>query len=382
MHNFIFMLIEFLDELAFGVQGAAWPQIQTDLGLSYAQIGILLSLPGLLGNMIEPFLGVLGDLWKRRALILGGGVFFVLALVFTGTSFSFGVLLAASIVFNPASGAFVSLAQASLVESEPEREEQNMARWTFAGSLGVVFGPLLLGSLAVFGFGWRPTFLLLALLTSAALAWGWKRIPSGGNAHGDFPTPAEFFGGFKSAFAALRKPNVLRWLVLLEFADLMLDVLLGFLALYFAKVAGMSDTEAAFAVAIWTGLGLLGDFLLIPLLERVKGLSYLRFSVLVELVLFPAFLLAPQVWLKLILVGLLGFFNSGWYAILQGRLYASLPGQGGTVLAVGNLVGWFGKLLPLGIGLAADVFGLQAAMWLLLAGPLALLVGLPREARA
>jgi FSR family fosmidomycin resistance protein-like MFS transporter len=39
----------------------------------------------------------------------------------------------------------------------------------------------------------------------------------------------------------------------------------------------------------------------------------------------------------------------------------------------------FGTLLPLGIGLAAQAFGLGPAMWLLLAGPLALLFGLPRR---
>lgn len=41
---------------------------------------------------------------------------------------------------------------------------------------------------------------------------------------------------------ALRQKEVLRWLVLLEFSDLMLDVLLGFLALYFVDVAGFSSS--------------------------------------------------------------------------------------------------------------------------------------------
>jgi FSR family fosmidomycin resistance protein-like MFS transporter len=80
-----------------------------------------------------------------------------------------------------------------------------------------------------------------------------------------------------------------------------------------------------------------------------------------------------------VLVGLLGFFNSGWYAILQGRLYSSMPGKSGTVMALGNITGLIGGLLPLAIGLAADAFGLRVAIWLLLAGPIALLVGLPRR---
>ena len=40
------LLIEFLDEFIFGVREAAWPQIRSDLQLSYAQIGLLLGLPG------------------------------------------------------------------------------------------------------------------------------------------------------------------------------------------------------------------------------------------------------------------------------------------------------------------------------------------------
>ena len=82
---------------------------------------------------------------------------------------------------------------------------------------------------------------------------------------------------------------------------------------------------------------------------------------------------------KFFLLGLLGFFNSGWYAILKGRLYSSMPGQSGTVMTLDSLFGLVGKLLPFGIGLAAQYLGLRLAMWLLLLGPIALLIGLPRR---
>ncbi len=254
-----------------------------------------------------------------------------------------------------------------------------MARWTFAGSLGVLLGPLLLGGLAGFGFGWRPAFWMLASFSTLILLAAFKLIPNPGTPHAEFPSPRAFFDGLHSAFSALKNKAVLRWLILLEFSDLMLDVLYGFLALYFVDVAGVTPASAAFAVAIWTGIGLLGDFLLIPLVERVKGLDYLRVSVILELVLFPLFLLSQIYWLKLVLLGLLGFFNSGWYAILKADLFSSLPGKSGSALALDNVSGMFGKLIPFGIGLAAQAFGLGMAMWLLLADPLALFIGLPRH---
>lgn len=375
----IFLIIEFIDELIFGVTDAAWPLIRTDLGLNYIQIGLALSLPGVIASFIEPFLGILGDVWKRRILILGGGLFFALSLFLTAASHSYIPLLLSFILFYPASGAFVSLSQASLMDSAPKRHEQNMARWTFAGSLGVVMGPLLLSGFLVVGLGWRPVFLLLGFLSTLILLSAWRLIPHAGNPSADLPRFRDVFDGLRNALKALRKGQVLRWLILLEFSDLMLDVFYGFLALYFVDVAGFSAGNAALAVAVWTGVGLLGDFLLIPLVERIKGLDYLRWSVVIELILFPCFMLFPQPWLKLVVVGLMGFFNAGWYAILRANLYSNMPGQSGTVMALDNVSGLFGKFLPFGIGLAAQAFGLQWAMWFLLAGPIALFIGLPKR---
>jgi FSR family fosmidomycin resistance protein-like MFS transporter len=376
--HFAFLLIEFLDELVFGVQEAAWPLIRTDLALSYIQIGLLLSVPGIVSAVIEPFLGILGDVWKRRLLILGGGVLFALACLLTGLSPGFAVLMLAICLSYPASGAFVSLSQAAYMDTDPSRHEHNMARWTFAGSLGVTLGPLLLAAMAFIGFGWRGVFIALAGVTVLVLLLVWRRIPKDPPHLNDLPGLSNLWTGIRGAISAMRDRQVLRWSLLLQFSDLMLDVLLGFLALYLVDVGGLSAGQAALGVAVWSGLGLLGDFLLIPLLERVQGLSYLRVSVILELLLFPAFLLVPGLLLKFVLLGLLGFFNAGWYAILKGRLYTAMPGKSGTVMTLDNLFGLFGKLLPFGIGLAAQFFGLKYAMWLLLLGPLVLLLFLPR----
>jgi len=375
----IYFLIEFLDELIFGVGEAAWPAIRTDLGLTYLQIGLALSLPKLISTFIEPFIGILGDVWRRRVLILAGGIFFTLALLLTSASSTFYLLLFSFILFHPSSGAFVSLSQASLMDSAPERHDHNMARWTFAGSLGVVMGPILLGAATFAGVQWRGVFLGLGLVSAFAVIGAWRILPQDGDGRSRIPQFGEVWHGLKKALLALKRGEVVRWLALLEFSDLMLDVLYGYLALYFVDVVGLTHSNAAFAVAVWAVIGLLGDFLLIPLLERVDGLVYLRISVMAELLLFPAFLLIPNFPLKLVFLGLMGLFNAGWYAILKGRLYSSMPGQSGTVMALDNVSGLVGSLLPFGIGAAAQTFGLGASMWLLLAGPLALLVGLPHQ---
>jgi MFS transporter, FSR family, fosmidomycin resistance protein len=265
------------------------------------------------------------------------------------------------------------------MDSEPARHEQNMARWGFAGSLGVVAGTLAISAVAATGsgVGWRGLFVFMAGLTGALVLIAWRfRFPRGHPEDEDSPG---FVRGLLNALGALRRGEVVRWLSLLTFSDLMLDILLGFLTLYMVDVVSTSPELAALAATVWMGVGLLGDFLLIPLLERVSGLVYLRVSALAELILFPAFLLAPEVWMKFVLLALLGLFNAGWYSILKGRLYSSMPGQSGSVLVVSNVFGFVGSLVPLGIGLLAQRVGLDVAMWAMLLGPVALLVGLPRR---
>src|SRR5256714_9196814 len=134
------LLVEFLDEFVFGVREAAWPLMRDDLRLTYTQVGMILSVPGIVGNLVEPSFGILGDVWRRRALVLAGGVVFAAASLLVGLSASFAALLAATTLFNPASGAFVGLSQATLMDAAPERREQNMARWSLSGSAGTRSG--------------------------------------------------------------------------------------------------------------------------------------------------------------------------------------------------------------------------------------------------
>jgi FSR family fosmidomycin resistance protein-like MFS transporter len=73
--------------------------------------------------------------------------------------------------------------------------------------------------------------------------------------------------------------------------------------------------------------------------------------------------------------------TAGWYAVPQARLFAALPGHSGTAVAVTNLAGLAGALLPLGLGLLAARVGLGAALWATLLGPAAVLLLVPRPRR-
>src|SRR6266852_260675 len=164
------LAVELADELVDGTKGAAFPLIRHSLALSYGQIGLLASVPLLLGCLLELPLGVLvGHGRRQRIAVLAGGLVFIASLLAAATAHSFTALLAAFVVFFPASGAFVSLTQSGLMDCDPGRQEQHMARWNLAGSAGAVAGPLLLIAVLASGGDWRAGYLALAGF--ATLAW-------------------------------------------------------------------------------------------------------------------------------------------------------------------------------------------------------------------
>jgi MFS transporter, FSR family, fosmidomycin resistance protein len=394
------LAVELVDELADGAKAAALPLIRRDLALSYGQIGLLESVPLLLGSLLELPLGVLaGHGRTRRVAVLLGGVVFILSLAGAAAARSFAGLLVAFVVFFPASGAFVSLTQSGLMDADPARREQHLARWELAGSAGSLAGPALLIVVLAAGGGWRSAYLVLAL--AAAAAWlGVARnpprsAPAGGRrdrpggvaaAHPDRPgamaaaNPDRPRGlaAVRRALAAPRRPEVLRWLVLLQVSDLLLDVFTGFLALYLVAVVHATPAQAALGVAIRLGAGLAGDAALIRALRHAGGLRLLRASAAAAAVAFPGFLLVPGLWPKLLLLACVSVITAPWYPVLQAQLYGSLPDQSGVVVSLSSAAGLLGGAAPLVVGFLAQRFGLAWALASLATAPFCLLGGLWR----
>ena len=286
-------------------------------------------MPLLAGGLLELPVGVLAGQGRRRRLaILGGGVIFVLTLLGVASARSFTALLCAFVAFYPASGAFVSLTQAEV-----------MARWDLAGSTGAVAGPLLLTAVLASGGGWRVGYLVLAGIAAALRDWG-----------------------------------TLRWLLLIEVADLLVDTFTGFLALYLVDIAHLAPAVAALAIAIRLGAALAGDAALVMLGERAGDLAVLRVSAVAAALLYPGFLLVPGIGPKLVVLAALSAATAPWYPLLQARLYGSLPGRSSVAVTLSSATGLVGGLGPLAVGLVAQGFGLSWALAGLVVVPVAVLL--------
>jgi MFS transporter, FSR family, fosmidomycin resistance protein len=378
------LAVELADELVDGAKGAALPLIRHDLGLSYGQVGLLASVPLLVGGALELPLGIMasGPVRRRRA-VLAGGIVFILSLLAVAGARSFLVLLAAFTVFFPASGAFVSLTQAELMDAWPDRQARVMARWDLAGSTGAVAGPLLLTAVLAAGGGWRTAYLALA--AAAAVAWlgTCLRDPvpvaaADASPAADAPdglADGGFWARARLVLGALRDRSTMRWVLLIEVADLLVDVLTGFLALYLVDVVHLPPAVAALAIALRLGAGLAGDAVLVLVLERVADVTVLRASAVAAALLYPGFLLAPGPAAKLIILAVLSAATAPWYPILQARLYGSLPGRSSVAVTLSSAAALAGGLGPLTVGLLAGAFGLSWALAVLVVVPVAVLAG-------
>jgi FSR family fosmidomycin resistance protein-like MFS transporter len=99
----------------------------------------------------------------------------------------------------------------------------------------------------------------------------------------------------------------------------------------------------------------------------------LRTSAWLALLLFPAFLLAPGLGLKLAALAGLTLATTPWYPVLSAELYGSLPGRSDLAVTLSSGAGLLGGLGPLAVGLLAQSFGLSWAMTALCAVPVIML---------
>jgi FSR family fosmidomycin resistance protein-like MFS transporter len=334
---------------------------------------LLSTLPALIALAGDPIIGLLGDTRHRRALVVGGIAATAAGLWLTSLSQTFGLILLAFCVLYIASGAYVNLAQGTLIDLNPVRAEQTMARWTLIGSIGVMVSPLILTAVFAAGSSWRGVYLGLAVVAGMyALVLMRQRFDAHAGAHDESGSPRKLW---HSLIAALRNRSLLRWLILTELADFMLDKLLEVTGLYFHDVAGVSLAAASGAVAVFTIAGLIGNALIVPTLEKVRGLRVIRVTAIIVLVAYAAMLITSTVWLKYVLIAVISFSTAGWFAILRAKCFELLPGQSGLVIAVTSLMNVVGLFVPVILGGIADAIGLQAAMWLLVIGPMALIIG-------
>ena len=96
--------------------------------------GWVLTAFGLLAVIVEPPIFMLADRYPRRWFVCGGLGALGAVCVAAGLAPSYGWLLVALLLFGPASGVGVGLAQATLMDVHPDRRERGSSAPANPGS--------------------------------------------------------------------------------------------------------------------------------------------------------------------------------------------------------------------------------------------------------
>jgi MFS family permease len=152
-------LLNYLDRF---VLAAVLPRVQTDLGLSNFQGG-LLATAFLVGYFVtSPLFGWLANRYPRKALIAFGVFLWSLATAASGFASSAAMLLLARAFVGVGEASFSALAPTIIDDISPgERKNRSLAVFFSAMPIGSALGYVLGGALEA-KFGWRSAFYAAA----------------------------------------------------------------------------------------------------------------------------------------------------------------------------------------------------------------------------
>ncbi len=175
----ILLLAAFMNLLDVSIVNIAIPSIQRNLGASYADVQWALAGFTLAYALVLITGGRLGDTFGRKRLFLIGVAGFTLMSALCGAAQSPGQLIAFRVVQGAMGGIMIPQVLAVIQVTFPPAERiKALAGFGVTAGLGTVSGPLLGGLLInanLFGWGWRPIFLInvpvgiIALAASAVL---------------------------------------------------------------------------------------------------------------------------------------------------------------------------------------------------------------------
>jgi MFS transporter, FSR family, fosmidomycin resistance protein len=350
------MFARFTDEVGSGLLLVLMPTFQARLRLSVVQVGWLLQALFSAAALVEPVAGAAIDVLRRRPLLVWGASGWAAALLLAAGATSFGGMLAAFALVGVASGPLAHTADVVLVEAHPTAVERVTSRTTVLDTIGALLAPA-----AVAAAGWAGVDDQVLLVGAGAAALGYAVLLATSvfpppRRHDDVGLLAQVRGNVR---AVVHDRMARLWL-----AALVLQEVLGlselFEPVWLQQTVGASQTLVAVHVAIGMAATLVGLLLLDRLLVRYRSTAILLVASLVTAVLYPAWLLAPGIALKLLLVVPRNLAIAPLWPILRSRSLAAIPGAGGATTSLSSLLG----LLPLQavFGWVASRVGLTPTM--------------------
>jgi MFS family permease len=343
------------------------PIVQPELSLSNFEVGLIGSAMALTWATAGVTIGVLADrLGARKMFLIAATVGYSLCSIFSGWAATFVLLLAARMLMGAAEGSIAPISQVLTNAAVPEHRRglaMGAMQTLGAALLGSTLAPLIINDLAQ-DYGWRSTLYIAGIpgLVTAALLWLVVKEPA--------KPPAGPAREKVRLLDVIAQRNVI---VCTGMAILLVSYMLitwSFMPLILAQDRGLPD-QALYVMAV-LGVSAAAFGLIAPAIsDRIGRKPVLIVTPAFGVILPLAALFAPaNAWL------IAGAFFVGWaLAGTFAMFMATVPSESvprthialamGFVMGMGELVG--GSLGPVLSGLAADAYGREVFMWILMA---------------
>ncbi len=347
------------------------PIIGKELGLSYTQIGLIMTMQHAVGAIFNIPGGILVDAIGYKGRLMAISLFWIgfpyLLMAFTH---SYWMLLACMVLIGIGNNLWHPAAISTLGQRFPERKGLALSFHGMGGNFGEALAPLIIGALLAV-YSWRSVVivnLIPGLVMAVALLVYLGRMnldhDSGRKKRTQTWTAAAYMAQVKSLFAD-------RALLLISLCALFRtgaqSALLTFLPLYLTN--NMGYTLAGVGVALFTMQAC--AFAAAPIAgyasDRLGRKSVLTGAMFMTVLVVLAMALASDSSWVIFLVALLGFFMYATRPVIQAwSLEAAPASMAGTVVGIiFGLQAVGAAISPWAGGIIADAHGLRATFYFL-----------------
>jgi MFS family permease len=358
------------------------PLIGTEMGLSYSQIGFIMTCQYAAGALSNVPGGMLVDMWGRKGQLMALSLFWVgFPYLLMGFSTQYWMLLVCVMLVGVGNNLWHPVAIPLLGRMFPQRKGLALSLHGMGGNVGDALAPLAVGILLT-TLSWREivmlnvipgaamSMLLLYFLGAMTFAPKYsKPMTATGSAQpveGSGQSMGSYMQGLRSL---MRTPGLMMLTLSSSFRSMTQGTLLTFLPLYLAKEMHYEVFWVGAVMALLQIAGFIASPIAGHLSDTMGRRAILMTSFGVSgIVLLLMTVAGGTVWF-VYLVAVLGFFLYAARPIMQAwMLEATPPNMGGT--AIGLMFGMQSgaqAIAPILGGIVADRYGLMAAFYLLAA---------------
>ena len=348
------------------------PLIGKELGLSYSQIGLVMTcqaIAGAIGNIPG---GMLVDTVGRKGLLMGVALFWIgIPYLVIGFTHHYALLLICVSFVGIGNNLWHPTAIPSLAARFPERKGFVLSLHSMAGNFGDALAPVVIGALLA-TLSWREIVMwnvAPGLVMSVAILMSLGAVgfsgSSGGNSAGKKPA-GSFAAGFKEV---LSNRKVAIMLVSSFFRSMTQSGLLVFLPVFLAYEMNYSPFWVGMCLFMLQAAGFAAAPAAGHLSDRMGYRKIVLSSMLMTAVVLVFMAAAGRSPAFVFFIALLGFFLYATRGVMQAWLLdLTPPAMAGT--SIGMLFGTFalgGSVGPLVGGIIADSYGLMATFYFLAA---------------